>query len=190
MYARESQHCNSNAFARGEETCMRIEAHSMQDNTAVKRIRQRRGNVYARESPICQLRRISRKRKRVCTRRPTRHLETCMHEKANTSIEAHSLEARNRVCTRKPTRQSRRMRLRRGNVYARESQHFGQGAIHSNRKRVCTRSHKAKKRVRLEEETCMRGKANTSFRACSLGRETVYARESHHINSNAVRPGE
>ena len=62
-----------------------------------------------------------------------------MHEKANTSRKAHSLEAKKRVCTRKPTRQSRRMRLRRGNVYARESQHFGQGAIHSNRKRVCTR---------------------------------------------------
>ena len=93
-----------------------------------------------------------------------------MHEKASTSVKAQSIQT--------------------GNVYARESQHFNSRHSLEARKRVCTSSHKAKKRVRLGEETCMHGKANTSFRACSLGRETVYARESHHINSNAFRPGE
>ena len=89
--------------------------------------------------------------------------ETCMHEKANTSF---------------------------GNAYARESQHFNSRHSLEARKRVCTSSHEAKKRVRLSEEACMHGKANTSIRACSLGRETIYAQESHHINANAFRPGE
>jgi len=47
-----------------------------------------------------------------------RRKETCMHEKANTSVKAHSLEARKRVCTRKPTLQFKRIRSRRRNVHA------------------------------------------------------------------------
>ena len=194
---------------------MHIEAHSVQDNTAVKRIRQRRGNVYARESPICQLRRIRSKRKRVCTRRPTRHLETCMHEKANTSRKAHSLEARNRVCTRKPALRSRRnpfkqetcmhekantstqgIRLRRGNVYARVRIRR-RNAFALARKRVCTgKPTRQLERVRLVEKPYMHKKAITSIQTRSAWvskrvytisprHRNVYARESQHVNWSA-----
>ena len=150
------------AFARGEETCMHEKA-----NMSVKA-----------HSP--------RKRKRVCTRKPTRQSrrirqgeetcmhekantsikisdeETCMHEKANTSARAHSLQVRKRVCTSSP----------------------------EARKRVCTRKPTLPfKRIRLGEETCMHEKANTSVKTRSLGRGNVYARESHHFNSNAFTPG-
>ena len=106
-----------------------------------------------------------RKRKRVCTRKPTRQSrrirqgeetcmhekantsikisdeETCMHEKANTSARAHSLQVRKRVCTSSP----------------------------EARKRVCTRKPTLPfKRIRLGEETCMHEKANTSVKADSL----------------------
>ena len=78
-----------------------------------------------------------------------------MHEKASTSVKALSIQT--------------------GNVYARESQHFNSRHSLETRKRVCTSSHKAKKRVRLGEETCMHGKANTSIRARSLRQGNVYA---------------
>ena len=85
-----------------------------------------------------------------------------VHEKANTSARAHSLQVRKRVCTSSP----------------------------KAKKRVCTRKPTFPfKRIRLGEETCMHEKANTSVKARSLGRGNVYARESHHFNSNAFPPG-
>ena len=61
-----------------------------------------------------------------------------------------------------------RVRLRRRNVYARESQHFHSNAFAWARKRVCTRKPTRQlKRVRLGEETCMHEKAITSIQTRS-----------------------
>ena len=133
------------------------------------RVRLRRGNVYARESQHFHSNAFAWARKRVCTRKPTRQLErvrlgeeTCMHEKAITSIQTRSPRVGERVYTSSP----------------------------KARKRVCTRKPTFQfKRIRQGEETCMHEKANTSVKARSLGRGNVYARESHHFNSNAFPPG-
>ena len=97
-----------------------------------------------------------------------------MHEKANTSINAHLPKARNRVCMRKPALQSRRASLR-GNAYVRESQHF-------NRDRFAE-----------GEGTCMHEKGDTSIKAhaprvrkgfCTRGTRFKYgafARARKHI---------
>ena len=78
-----------------------------------------------------------------------------MHEKANTAIQTHSLEAKKRACTLK------RIRCKTTRQEA--------------RKRVCTRKpNMSVKAHSQKKETCMHEKANTSF-------GNVYARESQHI---------
>ena len=83
-----------------------------------------------------------------------------MHEKANTAIQTHSLEAKKRACTLKRIRCKTTRQL---SAFARA------------RKRVCMRKpNMSVKAHSQKKETCMHEKANTSF-------GNVHARESQHI---------
>ena len=94
-----------------------------------------------------------------------------MHEKANTSANAYSLEARNRVCTRKPKQSFECIR-----VNAQEGNHFMLRAFARTRTHVCIGMQSFKLRAFARgEETCMHEKANTSLTHFHFHKGNVFA---------------